>query len=75
MVCRAETTPVTQKALIIGYGNTLRGDDAVGQAAAQALAGEAAIAGAETIACHQLTPELAERIAACGSGRLHRRRG
>ena len=63
MVCRAETTPVTQKALIIGYGNTLRGDDAVGQAAAQALAGEAAIAGAETIACHQLTPELAERIA------------
>ncbi|MGC1408113.1 MAG: hydrogenase maturation protease [Acetobacteraceae bacterium] len=55
---------MTRKALVIGYGNTLRGDDAVGQAAAQALAGEAATEGAEVIACHQLTPELAERIAA-----------
>jgi hydrogenase maturation protease len=55
--------PVTRKALVIGYGNTLRGDDAVGQVVSQALAGDAAIEGAEVIACHQLTPELAERLA------------
>jgi hydrogenase maturation protease len=53
---------VTRKALVIGYGNTLRGDDAVGQVVARALAGEAAIEGAEVIACHQLMPELAECI-------------
>ena len=40
--------------LIIGYGNVLRGDDAMGLAAAERLGG---------IAVHQLTPELAERIA------------
>ncbi len=59
---RSWFAPVTRKALVIGYGNTLRGDDAVGQVVARALAGEAAIEGAEVIACHQLTPELAERI-------------
>jgi hypothetical protein len=53
---------VTRQALVIGYGNTLRGDDAVGQVVARALAGEAAIEGVEVIACHQLMPELAECI-------------
>jgi hydrogenase maturation protease len=52
------------KALIIGYGNPLRGDDGIGQAAAQALANDAAIKCADVIGCHQLTPELAECIAA-----------
>jgi hydrogenase maturation protease len=52
------------KALIIGYGNTLRGDDGIGQAAARALANEAAVDSADVVACHQLTPELAERVAA-----------
>jgi hydrogenase maturation protease len=32
--------------------------------AAQAFAGEAAINGADTVACHQLAPELAQRLAA-----------
>ena len=41
--------------LIVGYGNTLRGDDAVGPQLATILGG---------IAVHQLLPELAERIAA-----------
>jgi len=41
--------------LIIGYGNPLRGDDAVGPRLAAGLGG---------IAVHQLLPELAERIAA-----------
>lgn len=53
---------MTRQALVIGYGNTLRGDDAVGQVVARALAGEAAIEGVEVIACHQLMPELAECI-------------
>jgi len=39
--------------LIIGYGNPLRGDDAVGYLAAQRLDG---------FALHQLTPELMEPI-------------
>jgi hydrogenase maturation protease len=55
---------MTGKALIIGYGNPLRGDDGVGQVAAQALADGAAINCTDVIVCHQLTPELAECIAA-----------
>jgi hydrogenase maturation protease len=51
---------LTRKALVVGYGNPLRGDDAVGQVVAQALA---ATTGIEAISCHQLLPELAERLA------------
>jgi hydrogenase maturation protease len=49
--------------LIVGYGNSLRGDDAIGEVVAQAFANEAAIDGAEVVICLQLTPELAERLA------------
>ncbi len=52
-----------KKTLIVGYGNPLRGDDGIGQAAARALTDEAAIEGAEVVSCHQLTPELAESLA------------
>jgi len=52
-----------RKALVIGYGNRLRGDDAIGLAVAEALANDP-IAGTEVVICHQLTPELAERLAA-----------
>jgi hydrogenase maturation protease len=48
------------KGLVIGYGNPLRGDDGLGWYAAQALAGDDS--NVEIIACHQLTPELAEPI-------------
>jgi len=41
--------------LVIGYGNSLRGDDGAGPFIAERL-------GAGAIACHQLTPELAEFI-------------
>ena len=41
--------------LVIGYGNTLRGDDGAGPYVARS-------AGPDAIACHQLTPELAEPI-------------
>ena len=50
------------RALIIGYGNPLRGDDGVGQIAARDLA-KRAIGDVEVAVCHQLMPELAARIA------------
>ena len=52
------------KALIIGYGNVLRGDDGVGRAVVHALACAPLPDAVETIDCHQLIPELAERLAA-----------
>jgi Ni,Fe-hydrogenase maturation factor len=49
--------------LVIGYGNDLRGDDAVGPLAATAVAAWN-VAGVSALAVHQLTPELAEALAA-----------
>ena len=63
---RQQRPVVISKALIVGYGNPLRGDDGIGQAVARALASESAIDGAEIIACHQLMPELSESLAAVG---------
>ena len=48
--------------LVIGYGNELRCDDGVGPKVAAAVA-EWNSSGIRTLACHQLTPELAEPIA------------
>ncbi|MBI5685258.1 MAG: hydrogenase maturation protease [Verrucomicrobia bacterium] len=50
------------KALIIGYGNPLRGDDGLGWHAARLLADVAAAHDAEVLTCHQLMPELAQPI-------------
>lgn len=50
--------------LIIGYGSPIRGDDAIGPLAADALAGESLPAGVSVIARHVLTAELVEDIAA-----------
>lgn len=48
--------------LVIGYGNTLRGDDAAGPRVAQAV--EALrLPAVRVLTCHQLAPELAEPIA------------
>ena len=47
--------------LVIGYGNTLRGDDAVGIHAAELLATR--YPEIECVCVHQLVPELAEQIA------------
>jgi len=47
------------RVLVIGYGNTLRGDDGLGQRAAEALAQRALPDGVEVLSCHQLTIELA----------------
>lgn len=49
-------------ALIIGYGNPLRRDDGIGLAAAQQLTNDLDIPDVQVVACHQLTPELAEPI-------------
>jgi hydrogenase maturation protease len=48
--------------LVIGYGNPLRSDDGLGWYAAQALAEQSHDPNVEIMACHQLTPELAEPI-------------
>jgi len=49
------------KTLVIGYGNTLRGDDAAGIRAAELI--EKRYPEVECICMHQLMPELAEQIA------------
>jgi len=48
--------------LVIGYGNRLRGDDAVGPLAADAVA-TWRLPGVEAVAVPQLTPELAAPLA------------
>jgi hydrogenase maturation protease len=48
--------------LVIGYGNELRRDDGVGPRVARAVAAWQ-LPGVEGIAVHQLTPELAARMA------------
>lgn len=53
--------PSPASILIIGYGNTLRRDDGVGVSVAERLATQPR-SGVQIIACHQLTPELAEPI-------------
>ena len=47
--------------LVIGYGNDLRGDDALGRRAAEAVA-DWQLPGVEALSVHQLTPELAEPL-------------
>lgn len=49
-------------ALVIGYGNPLRADDGVGWVAAQQLAEELPDVRVQVLACHQLTPDLAEPL-------------
>jgi len=51
------------KTIIIGFGNTLRGDDGAGVAAAEMLAGD--FPGANVVAVQELHPELAEQLASC----------
>lgn len=50
------------KTLVIGYGNTLRGDDGVGYLVAEAVA-DWHLPDVEAYPCHQLTPELAADMA------------
>ncbi|MFM2062884.1 MAG: hypothetical protein RLZZ507_2554 [Cyanobacteriota bacterium] len=49
-------------AIVIGYGNELRGDDAIGQQVAKAIKFWC-LSSVKSVAVHQLTPELAEPLA------------
>ncbi len=60
-----ETPSAGHRVLVIGYGNTLRGDDAIGPILAERLRQEADAERVRILACHQLTPELASDLAAC----------
>jgi hydrogenase maturation protease len=51
----------SKQALIIGYGNTLRSDDGAGQWVATKVK-EWNLSNVRSLACHQLTPELADEI-------------
>ncbi len=53
------------RVLVIGYGNTLRGDDAFGPLVAERVRRVADPRRVDVRACHQLTPEFAADIAAC----------
>ena len=57
----SHTTNQTAGFLVIGYGNTLRGDDGVGPRVAEAV-GKLNLPGVRTLICPLLTPELAEPI-------------
>jgi hydrogenase maturation protease len=50
--------------LVVGFGNTLRGDDGVGPRVAELLAREDVLPGATIVTRHQIAPELAADIAA-----------
>ncbi len=52
--------------LVIGYGNTLRGDDGVGPRVAEAV-GALRLPGVRTLICQQLAPEHAEPISRAGT--------
>lgn len=47
--------------MVIGYGNTLRGDDGVGYRLAEKVA-DWGLGAVRALACHQLTPELSADI-------------
>jgi hydrogenase maturation protease len=55
---------MTAGVLIVGYGNTLLGDDALGWHAVARLADDPRLRGAQVVWQHQLTPELALDVSA-----------
>jgi hydrogenase maturation protease len=60
-VNESHTTNQPAGFLVIGYGNTLRGDDGVGPRVAEAV-GKLNLPSVRTLICPLLTPELAEPI-------------
>jgi hydrogenase maturation protease len=57
-----DPTRVANKILVIGYGNSLRGDDIAGRRVADIVA-TWKLSNVQALAVHQLTPELAEQLA------------
>ena len=58
-----QLSPTGATMIVIGYGNTLRSDDGAGPRVAMAVASKE-LPGLTAVAVHQLTPELAEPLAA-----------
>ncbi|MDJ0844549.1 hydrogenase maturation protease [Crocosphaera sp.] len=56
-----QSTSEPKKTLIIGYGNTLRGDDGVGYKIAEIIE-QWNVNNITSLAVHQLTPDLAEKL-------------
>jgi hydrogenase maturation protease len=54
----------TTGALVVGYGNALRGDDGLGWRVAALAEEDPRLRGATVLALHQLTPELAVDLSA-----------
>lgn len=59
----AQSGPTPRRILVIGYGNTLRGDDGAGVRAAEAVQA-LDLPGVTVLTVHQLNPELAADLAA-----------
>src|ERR1039458_5415462 len=53
--------PAGRDFLVIGYGNTLRGDDGVGPRVAEAIE-KLNLPGVRTLICQQLSPEYADPV-------------
>jgi hydrogenase maturation protease len=53
--------PIEAELLVIGYGNTLRGDDGVGPRVAEAIE-KLNLPGVRTLICQQLSPEHADPV-------------
>lgn len=62
MVITGQNEPLPVELLVIGYGNTLRGDDGVGPRVAEAIAA-LHLPNVRTLVCQQLSPEYAAPIA------------
>ncbi|MBN2470892.1 MAG: hydrogenase maturation protease [Anaerolineae bacterium] len=59
---RAEAPPLSPPILVIGYGNTLRGDDGLGWIAAEQLRSQVVHSRVRILTLHQLTLDLADPI-------------
>ena len=59
-----DAVPGVPRTLVIGYGSPIRGDDAIGPLAADALAAGPLPPGLRVLSRHVLTAELAEDLAA-----------
>jgi hydrogenase maturation protease len=62
---RPPASPAAGRILVIGYGNTLRGDDAFGPMVADRLRQIVDADRVHVMTLHQLTPELASDMAVC----------
>jgi hydrogenase maturation protease len=58
----SEATERGPSIVVIGYGNPLRSDDGIGWRVVQELRTRLCTSGGEVIECHELAPEMADKI-------------